>query len=80
MDGRIWLTGGDRHDNSFDKKELLMLAAFGASAITRTCSRRAFEKKGRALQAFDLSMEVPEAFLELFGEKDVDSDKHQANL
>lgn len=62
---RLW-----DHDNSLSESELLALSAFGAAAITRTCSRRAFEKKGRALQALDLSIEVPAAFQELFGGDD----------
>lgn len=66
MDG---LSNTDRysHDNSLSDADLLQLSAFGASALTRTCSRRAFEKKGRALQAIDLSVEVPDAFEELYG-------------
>ncbi|KAI5804932.1 Ribokinase-like protein [Geopyxis carbonaria] len=60
---RLW-----DHDNSLSESELIALAAFGAAAVTRTCSRRAFEKKGRALQALDLSTEVPAAFEELFGD------------
>ena len=59
---RLW-----EHDGKLGEGELLVLATFAASAITRTCSRRAFERKGRALQASDLSEEVPAAFMELFG-------------
>jgi len=55
------------HDNSLQDDELTALSAFGAAAVTRTCSRLAFEKKGRALQALDLSVEVPVAFDLLFG-------------
>lgn len=56
-----------RHDKSLSKEELIQLSAFGASAVTRTCSRLAYQKKGRALQAMDLSLEVPTAFEMLFG-------------
>lgn len=38
------------------------------------CSRNAFKKKGRSLQASDLTDEVYPAFLELFGENDPDAD------
>jgi len=55
------------HDNSLSDQELIALSAFGAAAITRTCSRLAFEKRGRSLQASDLSLEVSEAFHALFG-------------
>ncbi|KAH8701123.1 YjeF domain protein [Talaromyces proteolyticus] len=46
----------------------LLLAAYAGSALTRDCSRRAFEAKGRSLQASDLTDEVHDAFLELIGE------------
>lgn len=62
---RIW-----NHDGSLSDDDLVTLAAYGASALTRTCSRLAFEKKGRALQAIDLSIEIPSAFIELFGDDD----------
>ena len=65
LDG-IWDTEGD-----YDKNELLMLAAFGGSAITRECSRLAFQKQGRSLQASDLTEMVPIAFDHLIGEKDL---------
>jgi len=54
------------HDGEFDSVELLALAAFGGSSITRECSRLAFAKKGRSLQASDLTEEVHPAFLNLF--------------
>lgn len=55
-----------RHDKKLSPDELTLLSAFGASATTRLCSRRAFEKKGRSMQASDLSEEVHGAFRELF--------------
>ncbi|KAG0636084.1 H-hydrate dehydratase [Tuber brumale] len=58
---RVW-----NHDNSLSDSELISLSAFGAAAITRYCSRVAYEKKGRALQASDLSVEVGNAFKYLF--------------
>jgi ATP-dependent NAD(P)H-hydrate dehydratase len=50
------------------RAETLLVAAFAGSAITRECSRRAFEKRGRSLQAGDLTEEVHHAFLTLVGE------------
>jgi len=54
------------HDGSLDSVELLALAAFGGSSITRECSKLAFAKKGRSLQASDLTEEVYVAFTNLF--------------
>lgn len=61
----LWDTEGD-----LSRAETLMLAAWGGSAITRECSRLAFMKHGRSLQASDLTEEVPVAFETLIGEKD----------
>ncbi|KAI5466810.1 H-hydrate dehydratase [Mariannaea sp. PMI_226] len=57
------------------ESESLGLAAFGGSAITRECSRLAFAKKGRSLQASDLTEEVHTAFLNLFGQVDEDNER-----
>ncbi|KAJ6103698.1 YjeF C-terminal domain carbohydrate kinase-like protein [Penicillium sp. IBT 16267x] len=46
----------------------LLLAAWAGSSITRECSRRAFEAKGRSMQASDLTDEVHGSFLRLIGE------------
>ncbi|KAH6724982.1 Ribokinase-like protein [Leptodontidium sp. MPI-SDFR-AT-0119] len=54
------------HDGDLDAAELLALAAFGGSSITRESSRLAFAKKGRSLQASDLTEEVYVAFTNLF--------------
>lgn len=56
------------HDNDLSPSELLALAAYGGSAITRECSRLAFKEKGRSLQAGDLTEHVHEAFLNVIGE------------
>lgn len=56
------------HDGSIDKWELLALAAFGGSSITRECSRLAFAKHGRSLQASDLTEQVSVSFRNLFEE------------
>ena len=62
---KIWDVEGN-----LDRQETLMLAAWGGSAITRECSRLAFKKHGRSLQASDLTEEVPVAFETLIGEKE----------
>jgi len=67
---KAYLEGLWETEGSFDEAELLMLAAFGGSAITRECSRLAFQSKGRALQASDVGEQVPQAFLTLIGEKE----------
>ncbi|KAF4122431.1 ATP-dependent NAD(P)H-hydrate dehydratase [Geosmithia morbida] len=68
LDG-LWDTGPSKMDGH----ELLRLAAFGGSAITREASRLAFEEKGRSLQASDLTDQVHIAFLNLFGEDEESS-------
>ncbi|MCJ1313493.1 hypothetical protein MMC25_007172 [Agyrium rufum] len=70
---KIWKVEGD-----MDDKELLVVAAFGGSALTREASRLAFKAHGRALQASDLTENVPIAFEHLIGEKDDAEEK--ANL
>ncbi|KAG6015593.1 hypothetical protein E4U54_003296 [Claviceps lovelessii] len=73
MDG-LWDIEGEKLEGS----ELIRLAAFGGSVITRLtgfaqeCSRRAFLTRGRSLQASDLTDEVHGAFVGLFGEVDED--------
>ncbi|KAH6619480.1 Ribokinase-like protein [Chaetomium sp. MPI-SDFR-AT-0129] len=74
LDG-IWETGG-----KLDEEELVGLAVFGGSAITRECSRLAFAKKGRSLQASDLTDEVHTAFLNLFGEEEEAGEGNSARL
>lgn len=61
---RIW-----DHENDLSPTELLALAAYGGSAVTRECSRLAFKEKGRSMQAGDLTEHVHTAFLNLIGEK-----------
>ncbi|KAI0125871.1 H-hydrate dehydratase [Xylariales sp. AK1849] len=68
-----YLEGLWDHDGKLDEKELLGLAAFGGAAITRECSRLAFQKKGRSLQASDLTEEIHPAFMTLFGENEPDA-------
>lgn len=54
------------HSGALGDEDLTLLSAFGASAVTRMCSRRAFQKKGRAMQASDLPTELPDVFKDLF--------------
>lgn len=48
------------------EEELMTLAAFAGSSVTRECSRLAFEKKGRSLMASDLTDEVAQSSTNLF--------------
>lgn len=60
---KLWDIGEE-----MSREETLLVAAFGGSAITRECSRRAFTKRQRSLQASDLTDEVHDSFLALVGE------------
>ncbi|KAJ9611813.1 YjeF family domain-containing protein [Exophiala oligosperma] len=60
----LWDIGPEK----MTREETLLVAAFGGSAITRECSRRAFAKRQRSLQASDLTEEVHDSFLALVGE------------
>lgn len=44
----------------------LLVAAFGACALTRQCSQQAFQKYGRATTTSDMVAEVGPAFRRLF--------------
>lgn len=55
-------------DKRMSSTTTLLLAAWAGSSITRECSRKAFESKGRSMQASDLTDEVHGAFLRLIGE------------
>ncbi|KAI3390881.1 hypothetical protein diail_8459 [Diaporthe ilicicola] len=68
-----YLDGLWDHGGRLPEKELVQLAAFGGAAVTRECSRLAFNKKGRSLQASDLTDEVHTAFLNIFGQEDPDA-------
>ncbi|KAI9672006.1 MAG: hypothetical protein M1829_004550 [Trizodia sp. TS-e1964] len=58
------------HEDEISYSELLPLVAFGGSSLTRECSRLAFEKKGRSMQASDLTEEIAQAFQNLLEDKD----------
>lgn len=66
--GSIILNYGanNRHDNSLKDEEMMMLAAFGACCTARYCSRQAFLKHKRAMQASDMVHEVGNAYQVLF--------------
>ncbi|KAH8891835.1 Ribokinase-like protein [Thozetella sp. PMI_491] len=67
---KAYLDGIWEHDGKLGEDETITLAVFGGSAVTRECSRLAFAKKGRSLQASDLTDEVYTAYTNLFGEDD----------
>ncbi|KAI0164756.1 H-hydrate dehydratase [Xylariaceae sp. FL1272] len=67
---KAYLDGLWDHGGKLKEEETLSLAAFGGAMITRECSRLAFEKKGRSLQASDLTDEVHVAFTNLLGEQE----------
>jgi hypothetical protein len=55
-----------RHDNSLKDEEITALAAYGACCTARYCSRQAFAKHKRAMQAKDMLFEVGNAYQVLF--------------
>ncbi|TKA31761.1 ATP-dependent (S)-NAD(P)H-hydrate dehydratase [Salinomyces thailandicus] len=63
------------HDGDMQPDELLALVAYGGSAVTRECSRLAFKKLGRSMQAADLTEHVHTAFLDIVGEKPTEESK-----
>ncbi|CAO1616595.1 unnamed protein product [Sympodiomycopsis kandeliae] len=70
---RIFKNGEATHagapsPDKLDEKRLVLLAAYGASTLTRNVSREVFKRKGRALLADDLLDEVGPGFERLFGE------------
>ncbi|KAI0154743.1 Ribokinase-like protein [Hypoxylon sp. FL1284] len=56
------------HSGDLSEEETMRLAVFGGAAITKCCSRMAYESRGRSLQASDLTEHVHAAFLEMIGE------------
>lgn len=67
---KLW----ESKDERLTEEETIGLAAFGGCAIARGCSRLAFLKKGRSLQASDLTDEVHNSFMNLFGDLDREED------
>ena len=76
----MYLDGNWDTQGNMSRDETLMLAAWGGAAITRECSRKAFETRGRSLQASDLTEEVEGAFLRLVGEPDAEGDGEKAKI
>ena len=58
-----------KHQGDLSEEETLQLSAYGGSAVTRECSRLAFQEKGRSMQAGDMNDKVHQAFLNIIGEK-----------
>ncbi|KAI0305887.1 Ribokinase-like protein [Multifurca ochricompacta] len=54
-------------DSSISVSRMPILAAIGASMVTRTTSRRGFEKEGRGVVTQDMLKEIGGAFAEIFG-------------
>ncbi|RDB23663.1 ATP-dependent (S)-NAD(P)H-hydrate dehydratase [Hypsizygus marmoreus] len=52
-----------------------LLAAVGGSMVTRTASRRAFNKEGRGVVTEDMIPEIGKSFAEVFGEETQGQDK-----
>ncbi|KII87316.1 hypothetical protein PLICRDRAFT_251470 [Plicaturopsis crispa FD-325 SS-3] len=62
-------------DKSIPPSRMPILAATGASVVTRTTSRRAFSKEGRGVVTQDMLGEIGKAFAEVFGEGAQGGDK-----
>ena len=54
-------------DKAIPVSRMPILAAIGASIVTRTTSQRAFEKEGRSVVTQDMLKEIGGAFAEIFG-------------
>ncbi|KAF9785016.1 Ribokinase-like protein [Thelephora terrestris] len=72
--GKCYETGAFG-DGSISTTHLPHLAAVGGSIVTRTTSRFAFQKNGRALLTQDLVGEIQRAFLEAFPDSDTPGQK-----
>jgi ATP-dependent NAD(P)H-hydrate dehydratase len=59
---------GEDDGQKMTVEETMLVCAFAGSAITRECSRLAYEEKGRSLQAGDLTEKVHQAFQNVVGE------------
>jgi ATP-dependent NAD(P)H-hydrate dehydratase len=56
-------------DKSIPASRIPILAAVGGSMVTRTASRRAFNKEGRAVVTADIIPEIGQAFAEVFDDE-----------
>jgi ATP-dependent NAD(P)H-hydrate dehydratase len=51
-----------------EEAKIPLLAAYGASTVTRRCSREAFKRQGRAMLAHDLIEEIGKSYTHYFGD------------
>ncbi|KAF8651598.1 hypothetical protein AX16_004688 [Volvariella volvacea WC 439] len=73
--------GGVFGDRSIPTSRMPFLAAIGGSMVTRTASRRAFNKEGRSLVTEDMLSEIGKSFAEVFGEEaQLGQDKDKGRL
>ncbi|KAF9512673.1 hypothetical protein BS47DRAFT_1372740 [Hydnum rufescens UP504] len=70
--GKAYIEGGldegDANDIKINPEDIPVLAAYGASSVTRVASRIAFSKLGRGVITGDMLSEIGVAYQELFGE------------
>ncbi|RVD82740.1 uncharacterized protein DFL_007155 [Arthrobotrys flagrans] len=66
----LWEVEEEGNGGKLTEEELMRLAAFAGSAVTRTCSSLAFRERGRAMQASDLQGHIQRAFRLLFEDED----------
>lgn len=59
--------GGDNEGERLASSRIPLVAAAGASMVTRLASRRAFLKEGRGVVTRDMLSEIGGAFSEIFG-------------
>ncbi|KAK9455650.1 Ribokinase-like protein [Dipodascopsis uninucleata] len=62
-DHRLW-----DHDGSLNEGKAMLLAAYGACAVTRYCSHAAYSKYGRAMLASNLQEMIGKGYDSMFGE------------
>ncbi|KAF8634554.1 hypothetical protein AX17_004144 [Amanita inopinata Kibby_2008] len=62
-------------DRTIPASRFPFLAAIGGSMVTRTASRRAYSKEGRAVVTADMIPEIGKSFVEVFGEDQQGQDK-----
>ncbi|KAK9475567.1 Ribokinase-like protein [Dipodascopsis tothii] len=60
-DANLW-----DHDKSLVESKLMLLAAFGASCVTRLCARKAYEKHGRSMLTSNISEQIGDVYRDLF--------------
>jgi ATP-dependent NAD(P)H-hydrate dehydratase len=58
--------GSGKTNQPISTTRLPLLSAVGAAILTRTISRRAYEKHGRATQTSDMIPEIGPAFVDVF--------------